>query len=62
MTASVEKTWSLMKWVFGWRLDIEAYELSFQEIANRQQDISMPSMVFDSSAFAIYKVPLLCSR
>jgi len=62
MTASVEKTWSLMKWVFGWRLDIEAYELSFQEIANRQQDISMPAMVFDSSAFAIYKVPLLCSR
>lgn len=62
LTVSVEKIWSQMKWIFGWNLEIKAYELSFQELASKPEIAASPAMVFDTAAFAINKVliPNLC--
>lgn len=56
MTVSAETTWTQRNWLFDWHLNVQSYELGFQELASKSEGEDSPAMVFDDSAFALHKV------
>lgn len=56
MTASAEMSGAQRTWMFDWHLNIQSYELGFQELASKPENEAFIAMVFDSSAFALHKV------
>lgn len=59
LTVSVESTGSQMKWTFGWRLNIQPYEMTFQQLASKTETAASQAVVFDTSAFALNKVRII---